>query len=85
MLIVSKLAILNFMLCFVFLVWHPKIKLSHWLEFLLMLAVIFGIGLLVKDIYTISPAGALFHATVSVLCSLFTYRIWKRESNNENK
>lgn len=78
MLILSKLAILNFILCFLILVWHPKIKLPKYLDLVLMVAVLFGIALLIKDSYIASIAGTLFYATVSFLCSLFTYRYWIR-------
>lgn len=81
MLILSKLAILNFMLCFLFLVWYPRIQLPKSLDLGLLLGVLFGLALLIKDTYAASMAGTLFHCTVSILCSVFTYRYWKRVRN----
>lgn len=76
MLILSKIAILNFILCFLFLVWYPRFQLSKYLDFWLMLAVLFGLALLIKDTYAASPAGTLFHCTISALCTVFTHRYY---------
>ncbi|MFL4437548.1 hypothetical protein [Acinetobacter baumannii] len=81
LLIVSKAAVFLFVFCFAVLVFHPKIKLPHHIDFMLMMSIIFGIALLVKDTYVASPAGTLFHGTVSIVCALFTWRLYKREAS----
>jgi hypothetical protein len=48
---------------------------------MLMMSIVFGIALLVKDTYVASPAGTLFHGTVSIVCALFTWRLYKREAS----
>ncbi|WP_228277159.1 hypothetical protein [Acinetobacter lwoffii] len=50
-------------------------------DFLLMLSIIFGVALFVKDDYSPSPAGTLFYTTVSIVFVLFTRQlyIWGKE------
>ncbi|AWV87039.1 hypothetical protein [Acinetobacter radioresistens] len=76
LLIISKSAVILFIISFSILVFHPKIKLPKHIDFLLMLSIIFGVALLVKDRYVASPAGTLFYTTVSVLFALFTRQIY---------
>ena len=76
LLIISKTAVILFVLSFAILVFHPKIKLPKHIDLLLMLSIIFGVALLVKDDYVASPAGTLFYTTVSLLFALFTRQIY---------
>ncbi|MCU4622843.1 hypothetical protein [Acinetobacter radioresistens] len=79
--IISKTALLLFIVSFAILVFHPKIKLPKHLDFFLMLSIIFGVALFVKDTYVASPAGTLFYTTVSISFALFTRQIylWAKE------
>ena len=70
LLIISKTALVLFLVSFAIMVFHPKIKLPKHIDFLLMLSIIFGVALFVKDDYSPSPAGTLFYTTVSNLSSM---------------
>ena len=76
LLIISKTALVLFIVSFAIMVFHPKIQLPKHIDFLLMLSIIFGVALFVKDDYSPSPAGTLFYSTVSILVALFTRQIY---------
>ena len=76
LLIISKTALVLFI--FRLQSWHfiQKFKLPKHIDFLLMLSIIFGAALFVKDEYSPSPAGTLFYTTVSILFALFTRQLY---------
>lgn len=76
LLIISKTAVILFVISFSIMVFHPKIKLPKHIDFLLMLSIIFGVALLVKDNYVASPAGTLFYTTVSISFAFFTRQLY---------
>ncbi|ASN70347.1 hypothetical protein 7F8_24 [uncultured Caudovirales phage] len=76
LLIISKTALVLFIFSFAIMAFHPKIQLPKHIDFLLVLSILFGAALFVKDEYSPSPAGTLFYTTVSILFALFTRQLY---------
>ena len=75
----SNLATIVFILIFLLLVAHPRIRLAPYIDVFLWAGFMSGYASLINGAGTYTINGILFRCIVAVLAIIFCWRLFKRE------